>query len=179
MRPPIERGRGSGARSTSQNFGRGGNGSGRGRGRGNITRDLTPETIIEMGKFLHSCEGEAICELTQSKVPFFNAPIFRANKTQVGKVEEIFGPISKVMVTIKLLEGVQASSCAIGDSFHISPDKLLPLERFLPQHTSSTNGKKRKTSTISQERGPGRGRGQGRGRGRGRSHGRSSFSKRL
>jgi len=46
MRPPIERGRGSGARSTSQNFGRGGNGSGRGRGRGNITRDLTPETII-------------------------------------------------------------------------------------------------------------------------------------
>ena len=31
---------------------------------------------------------------------------------------------------------------------------------------SSTNGKKRKTSTISQERGPGRGRGQGRGRGR-------------
>jgi len=46
MRPPIEHGRGSGARSTSQNFGRGGNGSGRGRGRGNITRDLTPETII-------------------------------------------------------------------------------------------------------------------------------------
>jgi len=44
---------------------------------------------------------------------------------------------------------------------------------------SSTNGKKRKTSTISQERGPGRGRGQGRGRGRGRSQGRSSFSKRL
>lgn len=115
MRTPTDRGRGSGARFNSQNFARGANGPGRGRGRGNTARDLTPETVTELGKFLHSCEGEAICELTQSKVPFFNAPIFRANKTQVGKVEEIFGPISKVMVTIKLLEGVQASSYAVGN----------------------------------------------------------------
>jgi H/ACA ribonucleoprotein complex subunit 1 len=29
------------------------------------------------------------------QIPYFNAPIFLENKTQVGKIEEIFGPINK------------------------------------------------------------------------------------
>ena len=69
----------------------------------------------------------------RSQVPYFNGPIFLENKTQVGKVEEIFGPINASMFTIKMAEGVVASSYSKGDKFHISPDKLLPMERFLPQ----------------------------------------------
>jgi|TARA_B110000977_G_scaffold119860_1_gene154423 H/ACA ribonucleoprotein complex subunit 1 len=46
------------------------------------------------------------------------------NKTQVGKVEEIFGPINASMFTIKMAEGVVATSYAAGDKFHIAPDKV-------------------------------------------------------
>lgn len=38
-----------------------------------------------------------MCKLTNEKVPYFNGPIFLENKTQVGKVEEIFGPINKAV----------------------------------------------------------------------------------
>lgn len=34
-------------------------------------------------------------KLTNEKVPYFNAPIYLQNKTQIGKVEEIFGPINE------------------------------------------------------------------------------------
>ena len=61
------------------------------------------------------------------QVPYFNGPIFLENKTQVGKVEEIFGPINASMFTIKMAEGIVATSYSKGDKFHISPDKLLPM----------------------------------------------------
>jgi len=122
-------GRGFGGRSPGGRGGFGGRG-GRG-GRGGFDEG-PPDTVTEVGEFIHACEGEAVCKLTNPKVPYFNGPIFLENKTQVGKVEEIFGPINASMFTIKMAEGVVASSYSKGDKFHISPDKLLPMERFLP-----------------------------------------------
>ena len=58
-----------------------------------------------------------------------NAEVY---KTAVGKVEEIFGPIHSAMFTVKMAEGVHASSYAAGDKFYVSSEKLLPLARFLP-----------------------------------------------
>ena len=52
---------------------------------------------------------------------------------QIGKVEEIFGGIQNAYFTVKMSEGVIATSYAAGDKFFIDPAKLLPLERFLPQ----------------------------------------------
>ncbi len=37
------------------------------------------------------------CWLAMTQIPYFNAPIFLENKTQVGKVEEILGPINNVV----------------------------------------------------------------------------------
>ena len=100
-----------------------------------------------MGTFVHACEGEMVCESTNTKVPYFNAPIFLENKvrtdakmektlsdniclqTAIGKVDEILGPINQVYFTIKPQEGIQASSFKIGDKFFIGGDKLLPLEK--------------------------------------------------
>ena len=65
------------------------------------------------------------------QVPYFNGPIYLENKTQVGKVEEIFGPINASYFTVKLMDGVVATSYAKGDKFFTAPDKLLPMERFL------------------------------------------------
>ncbi|OHW99514.1 h aca ribonucleoprotein complex subunit 1 [Colletotrichum incanum] len=112
--------------------GRGGGGFG-GRG-GFQQRDMgPPATILEMGKFMHACEGEMVCESINPKVPHFNAQIFLENKTAVGKVDEVLGPINQVYFTIKPSEGIQATSFKEGDKFYIGSEKLLPLEKFLPK----------------------------------------------
>lgn len=38
--------------------------------------------VIEMGKFVHSCEGEMVCESVNVKIPYFNAPIYLENKVR-------------------------------------------------------------------------------------------------
>ncbi|KAI4842157.1 hypothetical protein E4T45_09184 [Aureobasidium sp. EXF-8846] len=86
-----------------------------------------------MGTFMHASEGEMVCTSTNVKIPYFNAPIYLENKTAVGKVDEILGPINQVYFTIKPQEGIVATSFKNGDKFFIGGDKLLPLERFLPK----------------------------------------------
>ena len=100
----------------------------------------------EMGSFLHACEGEMVCESSNPKIPYFNAPVFLENKvslmvrcaqhrainvlqTAIGKVDEILGPINQVYFTIKPQEGIVATSFKSGDKFYIGGDKLLPLEK--------------------------------------------------
>ncbi|KAI0431266.1 Gar1/Naf1 RNA binding region-domain-containing protein [Xylaria sp. FL1042] len=117
--------------------GRGGGGGGRGGGRGGYgQRDFgPPDTILEMGSFMHACEGEMVCSSVsaQNKIPQFNAQIFLENKTSVGKVDEVLGPINQVYFTIKPSEGIQAASFKPGDKFYIGAEKVLPFERFLPK----------------------------------------------
>ncbi|KAK4136229.1 Gar1-domain-containing protein, partial [Trichocladium antarcticum] len=121
--------------------GRGGGGGfgGRGGGRGGFgggfqNRDMgPPATVLEMGKFVHACEGEMVIESTNTKIPHFNAPIYLENKTAIGKVDEVLGPINQLFFTIKPSEGIQATSFKYGDKFYIGGEKLLPLERFLPK----------------------------------------------
>ena len=66
--------------------------------------------MIAAGKYVHACEGEMVIEGILEKVPYFNAPIYLENKTQIGKVEEIMGPIHKYMFSVKTSEGVKADS---------------------------------------------------------------------
>ena len=82
---------------------------------------------------MHECEGEMVCRSTNPKIPYFNAPVYLENKTQIGKVEEILGPMNEVFFTVKLMEGMVASSFRATDRVFIGGDKLLPLERFLPK----------------------------------------------
>ncbi|GAB1200912.1 H/ACA snoRNP pseudouridylase subunit [Aspergillus pseudonomiae] len=87
----------------------------------------------EMGSFMHACEGEMVCESINPKIPYFNAPIYLENKTPIGKVDEVLGPINQVYFTIKPQEGIVATSFKPGDKVYIGGDKLLPLEKFLPK----------------------------------------------
>jgi hypothetical protein len=41
-----------------------------------------PATVLEMGKFIHACEGEMVCESINPKIPQFNAPIYLENKVR-------------------------------------------------------------------------------------------------
>ncbi|TIB14159.1 hypothetical protein E3P92_02047 [Wallemia ichthyophaga] len=87
-----------------------------------------------MGEFQHAVEADMLCSSTNAaKVPYFNAPIYLQNKNQIGKVDEILGPINEVYFTIKMQEGMVATSFKKGDKVFIGSDKLLPIERFLPK----------------------------------------------
>jgi rRNA processing protein Gar1 len=35
-----------------------------------------------MGTFLHATEGEMVCESINTKIPYFNAPIYLENKVR-------------------------------------------------------------------------------------------------
>jgi len=129
-----------------------------------------PDQVLEMGTFMHACEGEMVCESINPKIPYFNAQMFLENKTPIGKVDEILGPINQVYFTIKPSEGIQATSFRSGDKFYISSDKLLPLERFLPRPKPPPG-----TAARVKKRGGGSGGGDWGGRG-GRG-GRGGFSR--
>ncbi|KAI1315755.1 H/ACA snoRNP pseudouridylase subunit [Mortierella claussenii] len=126
-----------GGRGGAPRGGRGGFGGGARGGRGGFGGGAPsfgpPESVLEMGQFMHACEGEMVCKSTNVKIPYFNAPIYLENKSQIGKVDEILGPMNELYFTIKLQDGMVATSFKMNDKVFIAPDKLLPLERFLPK----------------------------------------------
>ena len=66
--------------------------------RGSIQNCLDgPYRIAVVGSFVRPCEGEVVCKLEHRNVPYFNAFIYLENKQQVGKVEDIFGPITEAV----------------------------------------------------------------------------------
>lgn len=85
-------------------------------------------SFAEIGSFQHDVESEMLCSLTApTKIPYFNAPIYLQNKTQIGKVDEILGPINEVYFTVKMEQGMLASSFKKEDKVYISGEKLLPI----------------------------------------------------
>lgn len=93
-----------------------------------------------MGQFVHACEGEMVCKSINPKIPYFNAPIFLENKAQIGKVDEILGPLNEVYFTVKVQDGIVATSFKPDDKVYIATDRLLPLERFLPKPKAVNTG---------------------------------------
>jgi len=51
-----------------------------------------------------------VLKCTNENVPYFNAPIFLENKQQIGKVDEIFGPITEFYFSVKVSDGMSADS---------------------------------------------------------------------
>lgn len=50
---------------------------------------------IEIGLYQHPCESQLVCKATNDMVPYFNAGVFLENKKQIGKVDEILGPMKQ------------------------------------------------------------------------------------
>ena len=141
----------------------GGYGGNRGRD------DEPPSEVVELGVFLHPCEGEMVCASTNDKIPKFNAPVFLDNKVKIGNIEEILGPISEVFFSVKLDEGVKASNFEKEQKIYIGSDKLLPASRFT--QPSAAASKPRGKPVGGAPRGGGRGGSFG-----GRGGGRGGFS---
>lgn len=145
---------------------RGGRGGGRGGFGGGGYDQGPPEYVEEMGVFMNPCENELVFKATHAakKIPKFNAPVHFENKEEVGKIDEIFGPINEVMFTVKPAAGIVASSFKPGDKVFIGPDRLLPMQMFLDEDKPKPAGGAR----------GGRGGARG-GRGGDRGRGRGSF----
>ncbi|KAF6241254.1 hypothetical protein HO173_001049 [Letharia columbiana] len=157
-------------------FGGSRGGAGARGGRGGFQQSYGPPAVVlEMGSFVHACEGEMVCESVNPKLPYFNAPIYLENKTSIGKVDEVLGPINQVFFTIKPQEGIVATSFKAGDKFYIGGDKLLPLEKFLPKPKPPPGALKPKRTGGASRGGPIRG---GRGASRGAPRGRGGFGDR-
>ena len=127
----MYRGRGGGGRGRGGNF-RGGSSGYRDEAGGD---PKNPSSIIPVGTFLHACENDYLvlkCTLS-AQVPYFNAFIFMENKSIVGRIDEILGPINQISFTVRAETGVKPASFKSGDKFFISNDKVLPIDRFLPK----------------------------------------------
>lgn len=83
---------------------------------------------------------------TIEKVPFFNAPVYLKNITQIGKVDEILGAIQSYVVSVQLSDNYKASSFEKDQPLYIDPRKLLPLERFLPREPVPKEARKKRKS---------------------------------
>ncbi|KAI6651556.1 H/ACA ribonucleoprotein complex subunit 1-like [Oopsacas minuta] len=130
-----------------------------------------PEHVEEVGHFLQPCEGDLVCKSDHTKVPFFNAPLYLENKQRIGKVDDIFGPMTDYFFSVKLDDNMKASSFAPDQKLYIDPYKLLPLERFLPRPSQPKQSRGRGGGGGGRGRGGFRGRGGGGFRGRGGSGG--------
>ena len=55
-----------------------------------------------MGSYSHPCKEQMLCKAIQKQqVPKFNRRIFLQNKTEVGTVDEILGPVENFVSSIK------------------------------------------------------------------------------
>jgi len=166
--------------------GRGGRGfGGRGGGRGFRRDEGPPSEVVEIGRVIHEVESEMLCRLSHAKgmVPMFNAGIYLENKTKIGKIDEILGPLTQIMFTVKPDPGVQAKTFQDDDIVYIGTEKLLPLARFTDGGSGGRGGGRGGRGGGRGGRGGGRGgrgarfggRSPGRGRGRGGMRGRGRY----
>ena len=100
---------------------RGGRGGARGGGRPQQNWNEPPNSIIEVGTFMHACEEYIIIKNhIKDKVPIFNRPLYLENKSKIGVIDDVFGPIADFMFSVKCDTGVKPTSFKDGQNIHES-----------------------------------------------------------
>ena len=127
------------------NFSRGGRGGnfrgGRGGGGQRNNWDEPPSYIVPIGEVMHPCEEYIILKNTyEGKVPKFNHPLYLENKSKIGVIDDVFGPISEFLFSVKCDTGVKPTSFKEGAKIYMNPEHFLNMDRFLPQAKGSFSG---------------------------------------
>ena len=47
-----------------------------------------------------------MCKCTNEKIPYFNAPVYLENKSQIGKVDDIFGPMTDFVSLVEYEDNI-------------------------------------------------------------------------
>jgi H/ACA ribonucleoprotein complex subunit 1 len=92
----------------------------------------TPAYVVAVCTYEHPAENQIVLKATDlTRVPKFNRGVYLESKARIGSVDEILGPINDFYYSAKLEEGVKASSLKKGQALYMSPEDMLPIERFL------------------------------------------------
>lgn len=94
--------------------GRGGGFRGGGRGGGGFDRG-PPQNVIPVATYTSTVEGLMCCACIEPKVPLLMRSIYMENKTLIGKVDDVYGPITAPGIAIKAGDGVKGESFKEGD----------------------------------------------------------------
>jgi rRNA processing protein Gar1 len=54
--------------------------------------------MIELGIFTHSCEDMLVCKATCENAPLIKRQVFFQNKSKIGIVDDVFGPINAYVI---------------------------------------------------------------------------------
>ena len=108
------------------------------KGRGGRSNDQGPPSfVIPYGSFVHRSENNFLVKCTDtSRVPKFNRGLYLESKAKIGSVDEILGPINSFFFSVKPADGVKPDSFKPGQTFYMSPEDLLPMERFTQKKQS-------------------------------------------
>lgn len=166
-------GRGGGGRGgfNDRGGGRGGFGGrgGGGRGGGNRGgRDFDNGPTIEAGTFLRLCNGTAVYKLSSPNnvVPLTQTFLFDKNNNKVGKVADVFGPLTDVYFNCEPFDKSFLNGLKEGDKI-FAPQDRLKAESFFVEDAAPKRGG-RGGGGRGGRGGGGRGGRGGRGGGRGR-----------
>lgn len=97
----------------------------------NDKRSFSNETV-QMGSYIHSAGDLLILKLESRDVPYPNSPVI-FNKDPVGKVDEVFGPVDDVYVSVKLDAKHKIENFKLQSTFQGYKEKFMPKHRFLPR----------------------------------------------
>lgn len=94
--------------------GRGG-GFGGGRGGGGGFERGPPQAVVPVATYCATVEGLICCSILEKKVPLLMRSIYMENKTLIGKVDDVYGPVSAPGIAVKPQDGVKGDSFKAGD----------------------------------------------------------------
>lgn len=149
------------------NFGgRGGGGGGRGGGRGGFHgRDDRPRSEnIEAGIFVRKSNGTGVFKLSTSNgnVPLTQTYLFDSHNNQVGKIQDVFGPLDDVYFNLAPEDPKYLDTLKEGDKIFCPSDRCHEEAFYINDQPTKRGGR-------------GGGRGGQRGGGGGGRGGRGSF----
>lgn len=108
---------------------------------------------VHLGTFIHPAGDLLVLKLEHKDIPYPNAPVL-FNKKQVGKVDEVFGPIDDVYVSVKLDPNQKAADFTVSSKFEAYKDKFIFKDRFLPREEAERNKERNDKKKAANSKGP-------------------------
>ncbi|ELA42548.1 uncharacterized protein VICG_00300 [Vittaforma corneae ATCC 50505] len=113
--------------------------------RHSVQKSFTTESV-HLGTLVHPAGDLLVLKLGHRDIPYPNAPVL-FEKQQIGKIDEVFGPVDDVYVSVKLDPSRKAADFTANSKFEAYKDKFIFKDRFLPREevekNKESNDKKR------------------------------------
>jgi len=97
---------------------------------------------IHLGTFMHTAGDLLVLKLDHRDIPYPNAPVLQSRK-QIGKIDEVFGPVDDVYVSVRLDSGKKSDEFSAGTKFEGYREKFMSKDRFLPREQVERNKQQR------------------------------------